>query len=44
MHRIRKGTRTMSVEQATDDKQLIKELERQLAEFQGNADKLSKEV
>lgn len=34
----------MSAEQATDDKQLIKELERRLAEFQGNADKLSKEV
>ena len=34
----------MPVEQAADDKQLIKELERQLAELQGNADKLSKEV
>jgi response regulator RpfG family c-di-GMP phosphodiesterase len=34
----------MSIEQAADDKQLIKELERRLLELQGNADKLNKEV
>ena len=34
----------MSVEQATDNQQLIKELERQLAEVQSNANSLSKEV
>lgn len=44
MRRIRRGNRIMSVEQATDNQQLIKELERQLAEVQSNANSLSKEV
>lgn len=34
----------MQVEQATDDKQLMKELERQLAEFKGSTETLTKEV
>ncbi|MCE2745552.1 MAG: HD domain-containing protein [Burkholderiales bacterium] len=34
----------MSVEKPADDQQLIKDLERQLADFQGIADKLGKEV
>lgn len=44
VHRIRKGTSAMSIEQAADDKQLIKELERRSLELQGHADKLNKEV